>query len=69
MDKLTWFLAALAVVQTLLLLVLWRRPATHRPDEGADDARVARMLAAIDRVERGVREEHRTGRGEAPGPS
>ena len=65
MDKLTWFLAALAVVQTLLLVVLWRRPAAHRPDEGADDARVAQMLAAIDRVERGVREEHRTGRGEA----
>ena len=38
MDKLTWFLAALAVAQTFFLVALWRRPAAHRPDEGADDA-------------------------------
>ncbi len=64
MDKLTWILAALAVVQLLLLIALWRRAA----GEGAGaaiEARFTQLLADIERVERSVREEHRSGRGEA----
>ena len=64
MDKLPWILAALAVVQLLLLIALWRRAAGDRSG-AATEARYAQLLADLERVERSVREEHRTGRGEA----
>ncbi len=64
MDKLTWILAALAVVQLLFLIALWRRASGDRSG-AATEARYTQLLADLERVERSVREEHRTGRGEA----
>jgi DNA recombination protein RmuC len=64
MDKITWILAALAVVQLLLLVALWRR-ASGDSSGTATEARYAQLLADLERVERSVRDEHRTGRGEA----
>ena len=64
MELLIWVVVALAVVQLLALAVLWRRQAQSRP--GAElEARFIQLLSDIDRVERGVREEHRIGRGES----
>ena len=64
MDKITWILAALAVVQLLFLVALWRRAAGDRSG-AATEARYTQLLADLERVERSVREEHRSGRGEA----
>ena len=64
METLTWILAALAVVQLLLLVALWRRPpASARSPEL--ESRFLQLAADLDRVERSVREEHRAGRGES----
>ena len=64
MELATWILAALAVVQLLLLVALWRRSAApaRQPEL---EARIAQLAADLDRVERSVREEHRAGRSEA----
>jgi DNA recombination protein RmuC len=64
MDNLTWLLAALAVIQLLILFALWRRIGAGRAGT-ADESRFAQLVADLERVERSVREEHRTGRGEA----
>ena len=64
MELATWILAALAVVQLLFLVGLWRRSAApaRQPEL---EARIAQLAADLDRVERSVREEHRAGRSEA----
>jgi DNA recombination protein RmuC len=64
MELVLWLLAVLAAVQFLLLLAVWRRQTAPRPN-GEADARLVQLLADIERVERGVREEHRAGRSEA----
>lgn len=64
MDMLIWILAALALAQFFLLVALWRRAAADRSG-AATEARFGQLLADLERVERSVREEHRTGRGEA----
>ena len=48
MDKLTWILAALAVVQLLFLIALWRRAAGDRAS-AATEARYAQLLADLER--------------------
>ena len=64
MELLLWVVVALAVVQLLVLLGLWRKQSRSRP--GAEiEARFGQLLSDIDRVERSVREEHRVGRGES----
>ena len=64
MTTLTWMLAALAVFQTFLLLALWRRSGAP-PRLPELEERVGRLAGDLERVERGVREEHRTGRAES----
>ena len=64
MDTITWILAALAVLQLILLVALWRRAGAPARDAELD-ARIARLTEGLERIERSVREEHRAGRGES----
>jgi DNA recombination protein RmuC len=64
MTILLYVLATFAVLQTLLLLVLWRRQSADT-GRAVSEARFAQLSTDLERIERGVREEHRVGRGES----
>lgn len=63
MDFLLYLLLALVILAIVLLLIIWRRdPAARLITEM--ESRFALLRADIERVERGLREEQRAGRGE-----
>ena len=64
MDLVPWLVLAIAVVQSFFLLALWRRDPSDKLKADVE-SRLGQLLADIERVERGLREEHRAGRGEA----
>lgn len=63
MDYLPWLLLAIAIAQfALLILLWWRNPAVTLYSQIEHQSR--QLLAEIERVERNLRDEHRSSRGD-----